>query len=107
MKYNQYYNKEVMNLKQLARDLERQGFTCEIAEDGEYLTAHYLCYLDYVEISLTGYKDWSVDHYQPFKGVEIYHAATNWGSYQVVEKTHYRCIKIAQQMLGYHILFTW
>lgn len=28
MKYNQYYNKEVMNLKQLTRDLEKQGYTC-------------------------------------------------------------------------------
>ena len=33
MKYNQYYN----NLKQLKRDLEKQGFTCKLSEDGDYL----------------------------------------------------------------------
>lgn len=47
-----------MNLKQLSRDLEKQGFTCELLfEDSDYLCVHYLCFLDYVEISLTGYKD--------------------------------------------------
>lgn len=44
MKYN--------NIKQLAKDLEKQGYTCKLSEDGDYL-----CFLDYVEISLTGYKD--------------------------------------------------
>ena len=37
MKYNQYYNKEVMNLKQLTRDLEKQGYTCGLSENGDYL----------------------------------------------------------------------
>lgn len=30
MKYNQYYNKNTMNIKQLVRDLEKQGFTCKL-----------------------------------------------------------------------------
>lgn len=38
MKRNQYYNKRTMNLKQLIRDLEKQGFTCELLfEDSDYL----------------------------------------------------------------------
>ena len=72
MKYNEYYNNSVMNFRQLARDLKKQGFRCEISEDGEYMPVYYLCYLDYVEIALTGFKDWSVAYYHPFKGLEIY-----------------------------------
>lgn len=80
MKQNQYYNKRTMNLKQLTRDLEKQGFTCELLfEDSDYLCVHYLCFLDYVEISLTGYKDWSVIYYKPFKEISFYKASTNWG----------------------------
>lgn len=86
MKYNQYYNKEVMNLKQLASDLEKQGFTCEIAEDGEYLTAYYLCFLDYVEIALTGYKDWYVAYFAPFKGMKVYRSSTNWSVIKLLNK---------------------
>lgn len=52
MKYNQYYNKNTMNLKQLARDLENKGYTCELSEDGDYLCVYYLCYLDFVEIAI-------------------------------------------------------
>lgn len=79
MKYNQYYNKEVMNLKQLTCDLEKQGYTCELSENGDYLCVYYSCYLDYVEISLTNSKYWSVAYYHLFKDPEIYHASTNWG----------------------------
>ena len=86
MKYNQYYNKEVMNLKQLAHDLERQSFTCEIAEDGKYLTAYYLCFLDYVEIALTGYKDWYVAYFAPFKDFKVYKASTNWSVIKLLNK---------------------
>lgn len=86
MKVNPYYNKDTMNLKQLARDLERQRFTCEIAEDGEYLTAYYLCFLDYVEIALTGYKDWYVAYFAPFKGFKVYKASTNWSVIKLLNK---------------------
>lgn len=79
MKQNQYYSKRTMNLKQLSRDLEKQGFTCKLLfEDSDYLCVHYHCFLDYVEISLTGYKDWSVIYYKPFKEISFYKAATNW-----------------------------
>ena len=75
---NQYYNKRTMNLKQLTRDLEKQGFTCELLfEDSDYLCVHYLSFLDYVEISLTGYKDWSVIYFNPFKETSFYKADTN------------------------------
>lgn len=86
MKYNEYYNKDTMNLKQLAKDLEKQGYICELSEDGEYLSVYYLCYLDYVEIALTGFKDWSVAYYHPFKGLEIYKAATNWSVIKLLRK---------------------
>lgn len=87
MKYNQYYNKNTMNLKQLKRDLENQGFTCELFEDSDYLCVHYLCFLDFVvEISLTGYKDWSVIYYKPFKERSFYKAATNWEVIKLLNK---------------------
>lgn len=86
MRVNPYYNKDTMNLKQLTRDLEKQGYTCELSENGDYLCVYYLCYLDYVEIALTGYKDWSVAYYHPFKPVEIYHAATNWSVIKLLKK---------------------
>lgn len=76
MKQNQYYSKRTMNLKQLSRDLENQGFTC----------VHYLCFLNYVEISLTGYKDWSVIYYKPFKEISFYKATTNWEVIKLLNK---------------------
>ena len=79
MKQNQYYNKPTMNLKQLSRDLEKTGFTCK-------LCVYYLCFLDYVEISLTGYKDWSVTYYKPFKEITFYKAATNWAVIKLLNK---------------------
>lgn len=80
MKQNQYYNKRTMNLKQLTRDLEKTGFTCELLyENCDYLCVHYLCFLDFVEISLTGYKEWSVIYYKPFKEISFYKEATNKG----------------------------
>lgn len=86
MRHNEYYNKDTMNLKQLTRDLEKQGFTCKISDDGDYLSVYYLCYLDYVEITLTGFKDWSVAYYRPFKGLEFYKATTNWSVIKLLRK---------------------
>lgn len=86
MKANEYYNKDTMNLKQLSRDLENQGFRCELSKDGDYLSVYYLCYLDYVEITLTEFKDWSVAYYHPFKGLKIYKATTNWGVIKLLNK---------------------
>lgn len=86
MIHNEYYNKNTMNLKQLTRDLEKQGLLVRISDDGDYLSVYYLCYLDYVEIALTGFKDWSVAYYQPLKGVEIYKAATNWSVIKLLRK---------------------
>lgn len=85
MKYNEYYNKN-MNFKQLTCDLEKQGYICELSEDGDYMSVYYLWYLDYVEIALTGFKDWSVAHYHPFKGFEIYKASTNWAVIKLLRK---------------------
>lgn len=86
MRHNEYYNKDTMNLKQLTCDLEKHGFTCKISDDGDYLSVYYFCYLDYVEIALTGFKDWSVAYYHPFKGLEIYKAATNWSVIKLLRK---------------------
>ena len=61
-----------MNLKQLARDLEKQGFTCILSEDDDYLCVPYICFLDFVEIHLTDYNDWSVTYYKSFKEKKIY-----------------------------------
>lgn len=86
MRLNPYYNNETMNLKQLTRDLEKQRFTCKISDEADYLSVYYLCYLDYFEIALTGFKDWSVAHYHPFKGLEIYKASTNWSVIKLLRK---------------------
>lgn len=74
------YNKNTMNLKQLAKDLEKQGYTCKL----------FMCilslFLDYVEISLTGYKDWRVTYYKPFKEITFYKASTNWSVIKLLNK---------------------
>ena len=89
-----------MNLKQLARDLEKQGFACKISENGDYLCVYYLCFLDYVEIDLTGYMDWSVTYYRPYKMPEFYKASTNWEVVKLLKKkkkTLDRSIKIRKK----------
>lgn len=90
MKYNEYYNKN-MNFKQLTCDLEKQGFTCKLSEDGDYLSVYYPCYLDYIEVSLTGFKDWCIAHYQPFKGLKIYNASTNYSVIKLLRKLLIEC----------------
>lgn len=84
--HNPYYNKSTMNYKQLARDLEKQGFTCKLSEDGDYLCVYYLCFLDYVEISLAESRDWFVTYYQPFKEAKFYKASTNWEVVKLLKK---------------------
>lgn len=87
MKQNQYYNRHTMNLEQLTRDLEKHGFTCELLyEDCDYLCVHYLCFLDYVEISLTNYKEWSVIYYKPFEEISFYNETTNLGVIKLLNK---------------------
>lgn len=86
MKSNPYYNKSTMNFKQLSRDLEKQGFTCKLSEDGEYLCVYYLCFLDYCEITLSPDKEWSVTYYKPFKEINFYREPTNWAIIKLLNK---------------------
>lgn len=96
MKVNPYYNKDTMNLKQLALDLEKQGFICRLSKDCDTLIIqHFNYYLGFVEISMTGFKDWKVLHYDaskrsfilnPQKGVRIYSASTNWSVIKLLRK---------------------
>lgn len=96
MKVNPYYNKDTMNLKQLALDLEKQGFICRLSKDCDTLIIqHFNCYLGFVEISMTGFKDWRVLYYDaskrsfilnPQKGVRIYSASTNWSVIKLLRK---------------------
>lgn len=96
MKVNPYYNKDIMNLKQLALDLEKQGFICRLSKDCDTLIIqHFNYYLGFVEISMTGFKDWRVLYYDaskrsfildPQKGVRIYSASTNWSVIKLLRK---------------------
>ena len=86
MKHNEYYNKNVMNFRQLALDLKKQGFICKLSEDESYLSVYYLYHLDEFVITLTDFKDWSVIHYQPFKEVKMYSSSTNWGVIKLLRK---------------------
>lgn len=94
MKYNPYYNKSTMNLKQLASDLEKQGFcVCKISDDDDdYLCVYYLYYLDYVEIELTDYMYWSVTYVRSFNMTEFYKASTNWEVVKLLKKLEKRRI---------------
>lgn len=85
MKYNEYYN-SVMNFRSLALDLKKQGFRCEISEDGNYLLVYYLCFSDYAEICLSASHDWSVVYYHDFKDVENYSVHTNWSLIKLLNK---------------------
>lgn len=84
--HNPYYNKSTMNLKQLVRDLEKQGFTCKLSENGDYLYVFYLCFFDSVVITLSPDKEWSVTYYKPFKEVNLYKAAANWEVIKLLNK---------------------
>lgn len=71
MKYNPYYNKSTMNLKQLTSDLEKQGFVCKISDDDDYLCVTY---------------------FRPFNMTEFYRASTNWEVVKLLKKTLDRSI---------------
>lgn len=96
MKVNPYYNKDTMNLKQLALDLEKQGFICRLSKECDTLIIqHFNYYLGFVEISMTGFKDWRVLYYDaskrsfilnPQKGVRIYSVSTNWSVIKLLRK---------------------
>lgn len=80
MRVNPYYNKDTMNLKQLALDLNKQGLICKLSKDCDTLIIqHFNYYFGFVEISMTDFKDWRVLYYEPSKGVRTYSASTNWG----------------------------
>lgn len=96
MRVNPYYNKDTMNLKQLALDLKNQGFICKISKDCDTLIVQrFNYYLGFVEISMTGFKDWKVLYYDaskrsfilnPQKGIRTYSASTNWGVIKLLRK---------------------
>lgn len=95
MRVNPYYNRETMNLKQLALDLKKQGFICRLSKDCDALIIQHFNYLGFVEISMTDFKDWRVLYYDasirnfilnPQKGVRTYSASTNWGVIKLLRK---------------------
>jgi hypothetical protein len=73
MRVNPYYNKDCDTL----------------------IIQHFNNYLGFVEISMTGFKDWMVLYYDasikaftmnPQKGVRTYSASTNWGVIKLLRK---------------------
>jgi len=96
MRVNPYYNKDTMNLKQLALDLNKQGLICKLSKDCDTLIIqHFNYYFGFVEISMTDFKDWQVlyyeaskkgIYYEPSKGVRTYSASTNWGVIKLLRK---------------------
>ena len=91
---NPYYNKETMNLKQLAKDIEKQGFTCEYCEEYDSLIVTYYGVINYVEISLTGYKDWCVAYCDPFNDTYFYNESTNWGVIKLLKKLRSKALSL-------------
>lgn len=93
---NPYYNKDTMNLKQLARDLEKQGFICRLNKDCDTLIIqNFKYYFGFVEITMTDFKDWRLLYYDglkrsfimdPQKGIRTYSASTNWGVIKLLRK---------------------
>ena len=87
MRVNPYYNKDTMNLKQLAYDLEKQGFICRFNNGCDTLIIqHFNYYFSFVEITMTGFKDWRVLYYDGLKGIRTYSASTNWSVIKLLNK---------------------
>lgn len=96
MRINPYYNNDTMNIKQLASDLEKQGFICRLNNSCDTLIIqHFKYYFSFVEITMTGFKDWWVLYYDgskrsfimdPQKGIRTYSASTNWSVIKLLRK---------------------
>lgn len=96
MRINPYYNNDTMNLKQLASDLDKQGFICRINNACDTLIIqNFKYYFSFVEITMTGFKDWRVLYYDaskksfimdPIRGISVYSASTNWGVIKLLRK---------------------
>lgn len=96
MRVNPYYNKDTMNFKQLASDLDKQGFICRLSNTCDTLIIqHFKYYFSFVEITMTGFKDWRVLYYDgskrafimdPQKGIRTYSTSTNWGVIKLLRK---------------------
>lgn len=93
MKYNQYYNKETMNIKQLDLDLKKQNYICRMSEDGNNLLVNYYWSLGYAHIRLSPSNDWFIAYYQPFKEAKFYKASTNWEVVKLLKKLLIESIK--------------
>lgn len=77
MKYNQYYNKETMNIKQLDLDLKKQNYWS----------------LGCAHIRLSPSNDWLIAYYQPFKEAKFYKVSTNWEVVKLLKKLLIESIK--------------
>lgn len=96
MRVNPYYNNDTMNLKQLARDLEKQGYICRLNNACDTLIIqHFKYYFSFVEITMTLFKEWRVLYYDgskrtfimdPPRGVRIYSASTNRSVIKLLRK---------------------
>ena len=86
MKCNQYYNKDNMNYKQLARDLEKQGLRCDYDDKLNILFVSYLNFIDKVAIELSKAKYWKVYFYDCFRDIGYYEKSTNWGVVKLLKK---------------------
>ena len=97
MKYNPYYNKSTMNLKQLASDLEKQGLRCDYDDKLNILFVSYLNFIEKVGIELSKTKYWKVYFYDCFRDIRYYEKSTNWEVVKLLKKTLDRSIKIRKK----------
>lgn len=86
MKYNPYYNKSIMNIKQLELDLKKQDFICHMSEDGNELLVNYYWGSGCAQIRLSPSNDWFIGYYRCFKESKFYRASTNWEVVKLLKK---------------------